>query len=271
MVLTWNDYRSGCSQCQAAGIVCTWPEQRKRFVFSLSRIIGWYIWLQHRGPAKGYIEGLEHRLHEAESLLLQLLPIVPSEQLELAAAGVNGQRGSQGRDSPDGHGRKSPPILNKKTGIEYWDKFPLDSADNIRRWQQDCALQGHIREEAGRTSRSQSASLETSREQPVGRETSGISMSSDMSNPPSLNYNLPSPQRAWNSEYSGRSQSTAEADALLMHNFTNQSWQQQQAYAIMQRQSMPQQQAQQIPQESIESMDIDTTFFPDDSHRRLFW
>lgn len=35
--------------------------------------------------------------------------------------------------------RSSPPTLNKKTGIEYWEAFPLDTAENIRRWQQDCA------------------------------------------------------------------------------------------------------------------------------------
>ena len=30
------------------------------------------------------------------------------------------------------------PVLNKKSGIEYWEQFPLDSVENIRRWQQDC-------------------------------------------------------------------------------------------------------------------------------------
>lgn len=35
--------------------------------------------------------------------------------------------------------RSSPPVLNKKTGIEYWESFPLDSVENIRRWQEDCA------------------------------------------------------------------------------------------------------------------------------------
>lgn len=33
-------------------------------------------------------------------------------------------------------------MLNKKTGIEYWEQYPLDSLDNIRRWQQDCAEGG---------------------------------------------------------------------------------------------------------------------------------
>jgi len=30
-------------------------------------------------------------------------------------------------------------LLNKKTGVEYWEHFPLDSVQSIRRWQQDCA------------------------------------------------------------------------------------------------------------------------------------
>jgi hypothetical protein len=29
---------------------------------------------------------------------------------------------------------------NKKTGIDYWESFPLTSADGIQRWQQDCEV-----------------------------------------------------------------------------------------------------------------------------------
>src|SRR5689334_7169036 len=56
----------------------------------------------HSGPAKGYIEGLEHRLHEAETLLLQVLPLIPSDQLASAANAANdvSQHGVS-RDSPD--------------------------------------------------------------------------------------------------------------------------------------------------------------------------
>lgn len=36
--------------------------------------------------------------------------------------------------------RSSPPVLNKKTGIDYWESFPLDTVENIRKWQEDCAL-----------------------------------------------------------------------------------------------------------------------------------
>lgn len=106
--------RTGCAQCREAGHECTWPAQKKR------------------GPAKGYIEGLEHRLHDAEQLLLQVLPLVTIEQL----ASVTSDMSIGG--TPDGN-RATPPLLNKKTGIEYWEQYPLDTAESIRRWQDDCA------------------------------------------------------------------------------------------------------------------------------------
>lgn len=113
------------------------------------------------GPAKGYIEGLEHRLHEAETLLLQLLPLVSSDQLASAANAANSTTNGMTRDSPDHmNNRSSPPALNKKTGIEYWENFPLDSVDNIRRWQQDCALHSHFKDEHHRAGSSRPASTD---------------------------------------------------------------------------------------------------------------
>jgi len=93
----------------------------------------------NRGPAKGYIEGLESRLHEAESLLLQVLPLISAEQLHVATSVLaNSEKEEAERASAD-H-RSSPPMLNKKTGIDYWDNFPLTSVNSIRRWQQDCEV-----------------------------------------------------------------------------------------------------------------------------------
>ena len=87
----------------------------------------------HYSPAKGYIEGLEHRLHDAEQLLLQVLPLVTTDQLTNVTSDIaNGA-------SPENSTRATPPLLNKKTGIEYWEQYPLDSAESIRRWQDDCA------------------------------------------------------------------------------------------------------------------------------------
>lgn len=49
---------------------------------------------------------------------------------------------SRDSQSPGPHNlRSSPPVLNKKTGIEYWESFPLDTVENIRKWQDDCAVQ----------------------------------------------------------------------------------------------------------------------------------
>lgn len=103
----------------------------------------------YRGPAKGYIEGLEHRLHEAESLLLQVLPYVSTDQLQTATTRLiydemeEEVRGSPGR-------RGSPPLLNKKTGIDYWEAFPLKSASDIRRWQSDCEMHHSSSENGGK-------------------------------------------------------------------------------------------------------------------------
>ncbi|KAK5058632.1 hypothetical protein LTR84_010896 [Exophiala bonariae] len=105
-----------------------------------------------RGPAKGYIEGLEHRLHEAESLLLALLPLITPSQLHTAADCLNSNStsnnlGVTSRDSASPtprNTRSSPPVLNKKTGIDYWESFPLDTVENIRKWQDDCALHSSV-------------------------------------------------------------------------------------------------------------------------------
>lgn len=94
---------------------------------------------------------MEHRLHEAESLLLALLPLVTPAQLDNATESLNltdsAGMGQTSRDSASPSPRNirsSPPILNKKTGIEYWESFPLDTADNIRKWHQDCAMHSHV-------------------------------------------------------------------------------------------------------------------------------
>ena len=87
--------------------------------------------LLYRGPAKGYIEGLEHRLRETESLLLQLLPAVTEDYLEAVTTDHEGS-------PPRSITTPRRPILNNKTGVEYWEQYPLDSPENIRRWQQDC-------------------------------------------------------------------------------------------------------------------------------------
>jgi hypothetical protein len=63
--------------------------------------------------------------------------------------------GTHTRDSqsPGPHpSRGSPPVLNKKTGIDYWESFPIDSVENIRRWQEDCASHSSHHQTAQRNS-----------------------------------------------------------------------------------------------------------------------
>ncbi|KAL4961288.1 Zn(II)2Cys6 transcription factor domain-containing protein [Aspergillus stella-maris] len=108
--------RPKCIQCLDHRRTCDWPEQLKR------------------GPAKGYIESLERRLQETESLLLGLLEQVSdtqlaegisnshaSVQLRSAAATPNAKRGS-----------------TSTSGSEHWRLFPLRSVSEVRAWQEEC-------------------------------------------------------------------------------------------------------------------------------------
>lgn len=119
-----SGHHPSCSQCQNASIECTWPEQRKR------------------GPAKDYIKALESRLHEAESLLLAILPLINDNIIDRASntLGLSDEDNIEGLNVQ----KSSPPSLNKKTGLDYWDQFPIDTRKNIRKWQYDCEAQnGH--------------------------------------------------------------------------------------------------------------------------------
>jgi len=73
----------------------------------------------NRGPAKGYIEALERRLHETENILLGLLEQVSDSQL----AGIP---------------HPTAQLRSGKRGTEYWGLFPLRSVQEIRSWQEDC-------------------------------------------------------------------------------------------------------------------------------------
>ncbi|GKZ19011.1 hypothetical protein AbraIFM66951_010272 [Aspergillus brasiliensis] len=93
------------------------------------------------GPAKGYIEALEHRLHETESLLLNLLAQIPDSQLSATVQGRQ-DRSSRHRNSgspPQTYSSSSRP---GKRGTDYWKKFPLHTVQEIRDWQNDCLSNG---------------------------------------------------------------------------------------------------------------------------------
>ncbi|KAL6234021.1 hypothetical protein BDW75DRAFT_241494 [Aspergillus navahoensis] len=98
--------RPKCIQCLEHRRNCDWPEQLKR------------------GPAKGYIEALERRLQETESLLLGLLEQVSDSQLE--------------ESIPVSHYDSPAQLRSAKRGSEHWRLFPLRSVREIRAWQEDC-------------------------------------------------------------------------------------------------------------------------------------
>ncbi|KAL4982256.1 hypothetical protein BDW68DRAFT_61924 [Aspergillus falconensis] len=98
--------RPKCIQCLEHRRSCDWPEQLKR------------------GPAKGYIEALERRLQETESILLGLLEQVSDSQLAESILGPHYDLPAQPRSA--------------KRGSEHWKLFPLRSVQEIRAWQEDC-------------------------------------------------------------------------------------------------------------------------------------
>ncbi|KAL4881207.1 hypothetical protein BJY04DRAFT_189341 [Aspergillus karnatakaensis] len=96
--------RPTCIQCLQHRRTCDWPEQLKR------------------GPAKGYIEALEHRLQETENLLLGLLDQVSDSQLAESIP----------------HATAQPRSGKRGNELEYWKRYPLRSVNEIRNWQEDC-------------------------------------------------------------------------------------------------------------------------------------
>jgi hypothetical protein len=70
-------------------------------------------------------------------------------------------------------------MLNNKTNVEYWEQFPLDSTENIRRWQQDCSEGRSPYRSSGRSSQERlpSEHLEMDAICPVDRRVSQFQQS----------------------------------------------------------------------------------------------
>lgn len=84
-----------------------------------------------RGPAKGYVETLEHRLRVTENALFKLLSDVSDSQLKA----IFPEDASSRKDT----GTPYAPLARiEKKGIDHWAQYPLDTAENIRKWQQIC-------------------------------------------------------------------------------------------------------------------------------------
>lgn len=91
------------------------------------------------GPAKGYVEALEQRLHETEDVLLKVVSQLNQAQL---ASMLSSQTPFPTDDDSQDKNKSSRITLlpSRKLGVEYWKSFPLRDAESIQRWQQDCYL-----------------------------------------------------------------------------------------------------------------------------------
>ncbi|KAL6900208.1 hypothetical protein GGI43DRAFT_62481 [Trichoderma evansii] len=112
-----DEKRPTCSRCRDMKRECVWPK------------------LYKRGPAKGYIEALEQRLAVTEAVLLQLLQVSDDTVLQDAFKHEPSRRtdvlNMAASTTTDAAGR----IEAKKTGtIAHWDNFPLNTADDVKRW-----------------------------------------------------------------------------------------------------------------------------------------
>ncbi|RAL09829.1 Zn(II)2Cys6 transcription factor domain-containing protein [Aspergillus homomorphus CBS 101889] len=155
-----NGNKPICTQCHQNNRRCDWPEQLKR------------------GPAKGYIEALEHRLQETETLLLKFLSHMSDAQLSSSIQDIqsdihNGIAAT--RSPPPSY---TPSSRSGKRGTEYWKQFPLHTVQDVRAWQQDCLNQeqqqhqtGSGRNSADRVISSVSDILSSRNSEPLG-ETS---------------------------------------------------------------------------------------------------
>jgi hypothetical protein len=186
------------------------------------------------------------------------------------------------RDSPEHHtGRSSPPILNKKTGIEYWENFPLDTPENIRRWQGDCAMHSQFRDELTTTSQrgSRTGSVDLQRDsQPSLPRTSSIPQQPFRSDSyPRSNHHTPTSQPGYMSPQlpSSQNQQWANGNGAFMQTgyggTQDQSWQQQQQSGAFGNHHPHNHHHSASQQGSSMQMDVDTGFFPSDMKRNLFW
>jgi predicted RNA-binding protein with RPS1 domain len=89
------------------------------------------------GPAKGYVEALEQRLHETEDVLFKVVSQLNQAQL----ASMLSTQNSFSTDDESQEKIKTTRVTllpSRKQGVEYWKSFPLRDAESIQRWQQDC-------------------------------------------------------------------------------------------------------------------------------------
>ncbi|EKG18379.1 hypothetical protein MPH_04380 [Macrophomina phaseolina MS6] len=108
-----NPNRPTCARCRETGIECTWPPQLQR------------------GPAKGYLEAIEARLDDVEHILLQVLPLIPRDQL-MNSVTCPSDSASHVVDS-----NQKRTTQEKRAALDYWASFPLNSPQAVLSWCND--------------------------------------------------------------------------------------------------------------------------------------
>ncbi|RSM04635.1 hypothetical protein CDV31_009959 [Fusarium ambrosium] len=112
--------RPQCVRCHINDIQCQWPEPRKR------------------GPPKHYTAIIEKRLLETEAILFALMSQVSDEQLMSAYDYLQQDRQSSANlDEPSDAGNRHGLTRKDKLGLVYWGNYPLNSAQDARRWWAD--------------------------------------------------------------------------------------------------------------------------------------
>lgn len=144
------------------------------------------------GPAKGYIEMLEQRLHETEETLLMVLSRISDEQL---------------LDVPMPDQPNYVPFLRQeKKGTDYWKEFPLNTAHNIRKWQYDNQKSSNSRRNSRQRTIDTNATIgpsdtaipRTTADSHIQRNRSDSGSASNVSQRASLIDAQHTPRRAWN-------------------------------------------------------------------------
>lgn len=110
-----------CARCRETGNECTWPPQLQR------------------GPAKGYLEAIEARLDDVEHILLQVLPLIPADQLLNSVTCLN----DSATHVVDSNQKRT--TQEKRAALDYWGSFPLNSPHAVLAWCNDRLRRDSVR------------------------------------------------------------------------------------------------------------------------------
>lgn len=108
--------------------------------------------VSNSGPVKGYTETLEHRLEEVEYALLRLLLVADNETVEAAFQESHEQAKSECRSE-----------ANKTHLVAQWEAFPLQTAQEAKRWANEMSASSTTKHAEYRTGSQSTASAQLSK------------------------------------------------------------------------------------------------------------